>query len=46
MIHPDVETIWNMLYPDEQWIPDNWIDLEYRLEQLQTPNVIDLLRIR
>ena len=46
VMHPTVDETWNKMFPDEPWIPDNWIEIHEILEKLQSPTTIDLLRFR
>ena len=45
-IYPNAPDVWNSLYPDEKWVPDEWIEVRNTLKKLQRPNSIDLLRLR
>ena len=37
---------WNKLFPDEEWIPEHWLLLSNKLEELRFPTCVDLLRLR
>lgn len=45
-IYPSTEKIWDILFPDEKWIPDEWVEIFNALKELQRPTIIDILRFR
>lgn len=45
-MYPHLEQMWNMLFPDEKWIPDEWVEVFNALKKLQRPTIIDILRLR
>ena len=47
-LNPTLEQAWKMttLGQEEDWIPQNWIEIDERLNKFELPNVIDLIRFR
>lgn len=45
-IYPNVSKIWSRMFPDDKWIPDQWIEIQNILKSIQRPTTIDLLRLR
>lgn len=46
IMFPTIDEIWYRMFPDDDFIPNNWIELHEIFSNLQSPTTIDLLRFR
>ena len=45
-INRNLDEVWSITYPEDEYIPENWLNLEAQIQDLLTPNAVDLIRFR
>lgn len=45
-MNPVLAEVWNTLFPDKEYIPQEWRDIQSQLKRMLTPNMMELTRFR